>query len=92
MIGSPNRPWVTADDPVLLDDPKVLAISEKHNKTPAQVLIRYQLQRGHVVIPKSVSKNRIASNFDVFDFELSDEDIAEIDTFDCNGRICPMNG
>jgi len=91
-LGSPNRPWVTKDDPVLLEDPKVLNIAKKHNKTAAQVLIRYQLQRGHVVIPKSVTKKRIASNFNVFDFELSPEEIKEINTFECNGRICPMTG
>lgn len=91
-LGSPNRPWVTKDDPVLLDDPKVLAIAEKYQKTPAQILIRYQIQRGHIVIPKSVTKNRIASNFQVFDFELSADDIDQINTFECNGRICPMNG
>lgn len=91
-LGSPNRPWVTKDDPVLLEDPKVLAIAKKFNKTPAQILVRYQIQRGHVVIPKSVTKNRIASNFEVFDFELSDEDIENINSFECNGRICPMNG
>lgn len=91
-LGSPNRPWVTKDDPVLLEDPKVLAIATRLNKTPAQILIRYQLQRGHVVIPKSVTKGRIASNFDVFNFELNDADIAEINSFDCNGRGCPMSG
>lgn len=91
-LGSPNRPWVTKDDPVLLEDPKVLAIAKKYNKDPAQILIRYQLQRGHIVIPKSVTKKRIASNFNVFDFELTTEDIAIINSFECNGRICPMDG
>lgn len=71
---------------------QVLAIAAKFSKTPAQILIRYQIQRGHVVIPKSVTKERIATNFDVFDFELSADDIAEINSFECNGRICPMTG
>lgn len=71
---------------------QVLALAKKFNKTPAQILIRYQIQRGHVVIPKSVTKARIQTNFEVFDFELSDADIAEINTFECNGRICPMTG
>lgn len=90
-LGSPNRPWVTNNDPVLLDDPKIVSIASKYGKTSAQILIRYQIQRGHVVIPKSVTKDRIISNFQVFDFELSDEDMALIDSFDCNGRICPMS-
>jgi len=89
-LGSPNRPWVTSDDPVLLEDPKILSLTKKYNKTAAQVLIRYQIQRGHSVIPKSVTKNRIQSNFEVFDFELSAEDVALIDTFNCNGRACPQ--
>lgn len=71
---------------------QVLAITKKYNKTPAQILIRYQIQRGNIVIPKSVTKNRIASNFNVFDFELTNDDIAQINSFECNGRICPMNG
>jgi len=91
-LGSPNRPWVTKDDPVLLEDPKVVQIAKKYNKTAAQILIRYQIQRGHVVIPKSVTKDRIISNFNVFDFELDADDIAQINSFECNGRICPMSG
>lgn len=90
-LGSPNRPWAKPDDPVLMKDPKIIAIAEKYNKSPAQILIRYQLDRGNVVIPKSVHKERIASNFDVFGFELSSEDLAAIDGFDCNGRFVPLS-
>jgi len=78
------------EDPQLMDEPKVVKIAEKHGKTPAQILIRYQAQRGVAVIPKSVTKSRIISNFDVFNFELSDEDIEEIDSIDCNGRLCVL--
>ena len=56
------------------------------------MLIRYQIQRNHVVIPKSVSKGRIASNFEVFDFELSAADVAAITALDRNVRYCPMTG
>ncbi|KAJ6645319.1 Aldo-keto reductase family 1 member B10 [Pseudolycoriella hygida] len=89
-LGSPKRPWVTADDVVLLEDPKIIALTTKYKKNAAQILIRYQIQRGHVVIPKSVTKSRIISNFDVFDFSLTDDDVAVLDSFDCNGRICPL--
>lgn len=89
-LGSPDRPWAQPGDPQLMDDPKVVAIAKKYNKTAAQILIRYQIQRGNVVIPKSVTKSRIISNFDVFNFELTAEDIAAIDTFDCNGRLVAL--
>jgi len=90
-LGSPDRPWAKPDDPQLMDDPKLKTIADKYGKTVAQILIRYQLERGHIVIPKSVTKSRIASNFDVFDFKLSNEDVALINSFDCNGRVCHLN-
>ncbi|XP_043266027.1 aldo-keto reductase family 1 member B1-like [Colletes gigas] len=91
-LGSPDRPWAKPDDPKLMDDKKLCELAKKYNKSPAQVLIRYQLDRGHIVIPKSVTNSRIAENSNVFDFKLNSDDIAYIDTFDCNGRICPMTG
>ncbi|KYQ50361.1 Aldo-keto reductase family 1 member B10 [Trachymyrmex zeteki] len=91
-LGSPDRPWAKPDDPKLLEDKKLIDLGKKYNKTPAQILIRYQVDRGHIVIPKSVTKSRIAQNMNIFDFKLSPEDIAYIDTFDCNGRICPVEG
>ncbi|XP_059488021.1 aldo-keto reductase family 1 member B1-like [Neocloeon triangulifer] len=89
-LGSPDRPWAKPEDPQLLDDKKLKEIAERLKRSPAQILIRYQIERGNIVIPKSVTKSRIAENFDVFDFELSKEDVEHLDTFDCNGRICPI--
>lgn len=64
--------------------PELRKIGEKYGKTPAQVMLRWHLQRGIVVIPKSTHIERMKENFDVFDFELSDEDIAAISKLDKN--------
>jgi len=86
-LGSPDRPWAQPGEPLLLDDPKIKAIATKHSKSPAQVLIRWQVQRGVIVIPKSVTPARIEENANIFDFQLSVEEMKEIESFDCNGRL-----
>lgn len=72
-----------------LKDSKLVEIAKKYNKTPAQVLLRWNLQHGSVVIPKSTKKERILENSDVFDFEISEEDMKKLDTFDEGFRVCP---
>jgi len=86
-LGSPDRPWAKPDDPKLLDDTKIQAIAAKHKKSPAQIVLRWQVQRGVIVIPKSVTPSRIVENSELFDFTLSEEEMSVIDSFDCNGRI-----
>jgi diketogulonate reductase-like aldo/keto reductase len=69
-----------------LDDPTVKQIAERVERTPAQVLIRWCLQRETIVIPKSTHRERIEANVRVFDFELSDQDIAALDALDATGE------
>lgn len=69
-----------------LDNPVLKNIAEKYNKTVAQVIIKWHIQQDRLVIPKSQNDNRIRENFDVFNFELSDEDITKIDNLHTNER------
>jgi len=64
-------------------------LSKKYGKSPAQVILRWNLQKGVITIPKSSKKERIAANADIFDFELSQEDVLELDTLDRGERIGP---
>ncbi|GFM19255.1 MULTISPECIES: aldo/keto reductase [Mycobacteriaceae] len=73
----------------LLSNPAVTAIAEAQDKTPAQVLIRWSLQLGNVVIPRSSSPERIASNLDVFGFELTDDQMASLNGLDNGTRFRP---
>ena len=73
----------------LLDNPTVAAIAAAHGKTPAQVLIRWNLQLGNVVIPRSSSPERIKANLDVFDFELTDDQMATLNGLDDGTRFRP---
>lgn len=76
-------------DKSTLEDPVILAIARAHGKSAAQVMLRWHLQEGRSVIPKSVKPARIAENFDVFDFELSQQDIAAIDGLETGVRGGP---
>jgi diketogulonate reductase-like aldo/keto reductase len=72
-----------------LQDPVIGEIAKAYGKTPAQVMLRWHLQQGRQVIPKSTKPERIAENFDVFDFELTGEQLAAIDALDTGKRGGP---
>ena len=82
--------WSPLGQGKLLSDPVIVAIAAKHGRTAAQVIIRWHLDSGLIVIPKSVTPSRIAENFDVFGFALDAEDMAAIARLDqADGRIGP---
>lgn len=70
-----------------LDHPRIQEIAEERNKSPAQVLLRWGLQRGNVVIPKSSKPAHIEENFRIFDFELDDEEMARLTNLDRNESV-----
>ena len=70
----------------LMSNETIKALAEKYGRTPAQIIIRWHMQRDIIVIPKSVHKDRIISNFDVFDFELASEDVDKITALDAGNR------
>ena len=72
-----------------MGDPTIVAIAQAHAKSPAQVMLRWHLQQGRSAIPKSTNPARIAENLDVFDFELSADELAGIDALDLGLRNGP---
>jgi 2,5-diketo-D-gluconate reductase A len=73
----------------LLQDPEIDEIARQHDRTPAQVVLRWHIQKGHIVFPKSVTPERIRENIDVFGFELSDGDVERISALNRNERTGP---
>ncbi|MFF1459497.1 aldo/keto reductase [Streptomyces sp. NPDC058330] len=87
--GIATEAWSPLAQGALLDDEVLASLAERHGKTPAQVVLRWHLQLGNVVIPKSVTPARIRQNIDVFDFELSDADMTAIAGLDRGMRTGP---
>ncbi|KAM4676566.1 aldo-keto reductase family 1 member C15-like [Discoglossus pictus] len=85
VLGSSrDENWTDQNSPVLLEDPVLNTIAKQHNHTPAQVAMRYLLQRGIVVLAKSFNATRIKQNFQVFDFQLSAEDMKTLESINRN--------
>jgi methylglyoxal/glyoxal reductase len=84
-----HEAWSPLMQGKVLDLPQIKAIAEKYGKSTAQVILRWDLQKGVITIPKSVHKERIISNADIFDFSLTDEEIKTLDTLDKGERNGP---
>ncbi|XP_057354095.1 aldo-keto reductase family 1 member C15-like isoform X2 [Manis pentadactyla] len=92
VLGSQRDPnWVQEDSPHLLEDPVLKEIAKKHNRNPGQISMRFLLQRGVVVLAKSFSEKRIKENFQVFDFELTPEDMKAIEGLNRNFRYFKLS-
>ncbi|OBG13348.1 oxidoreductase [Mycolicibacterium celeriflavum] len=89
QLGIATEAWSPLGQGSLLSNDTIGSLAEAHGKTPAQVLIRWHMQLGNIVIPKSVTPERIVSNFDVFDFELSEQDMASISSLGDGTRLGP---
>ncbi|XP_054995375.1 aldo-keto reductase family 1 member C15-like isoform X1 [Sorex araneus] len=91
-LGSQRISHITPENsPFLLEEPVLTAIAKKHGRSPGQVALRYQLQRGVVVLAKSFTEKRIKENFQIFDFELSPEDMKALESLNRNFRYFSMN-
>ncbi|XP_075066572.1 aldo-keto reductase family 1 member C1-like isoform X2 [Mixophyes fleayi] len=92
VLGSSRaEDWTNQNTPQLLDDPVLNEIAKKHSRSPAQIAMRYLLQRRIVIIAKSFSPARIKQNFQVFDFELSGEDMKSLDGVNKNIRYLSVD-
>ncbi len=88
-LGIATESWSPLGQGLELEDPAIVEIAKAHDRSPAQTILRWHLQIGAVVIPKSVTPARIAENFDVFDFELSDAEMDAFEALDAGTRIGP---
>ncbi|MEJ5903350.1 aldo/keto reductase [Pseudomonas kermanshahensis] len=86
-IGGVNRYWNSGQDPLI--HPVIIELAENHRRTAAQIILRWHLQRGVAVIPKSVRAERITENADIFDFSLTESEIDAIAALDQNKRGGP---
>jgi 2,5-diketo-D-gluconate reductase A len=88
-LGIKTEAWSPLGSGRLIDDPVIAEVSAKHGKSPAQVMVRWSIQLGNIVLPKSVTPERIEQNIDVFDFQLDDADMAAIASLESGRRTGP---
>lgn len=87
--GIATEAWSPLAQGALLADPAIREIAARHGRTPAQIILRWHLQQGRVVIPKSVTPARIRENLAVFDFDLAETELAAVNALERNGRTGP---
>ena len=87
--GIVTEAWSPLAQGEVLDDPVIGEIAEAHGRTPGQVVLRWHIQLGNVVFPKSVTPERIEENFDIFGFHLSEDEMSRIEELDAGERIGP---
>jgi 2,5-diketo-D-gluconate reductase A len=87
--GVATEAWSPIAKGQVLDNPVITGIANDHDKTPAQVVLRWHVQRGDIVFPKSVTRERVEENFDIFDFELSQSEIGFISALNKDERTGP---
>jgi len=87
--GIATEAWSPIAQGKVLDDPTITAIAQEHGRTPAQVVLRWHIQHGSIVFPKSVNPKRMKENFDIFDFELPESDMASISSLNRDERTGP---
>jgi diketogulonate reductase-like aldo/keto reductase len=88
-LGIATEAWSPLAQGEVLDDPAIVSIAQAHDRTPGQVVLRWHLQLGNIAIPKSVTPERIVENFELFDFELSGEEMSQIEALDRGRRTGP---
>ncbi|MDT0416783.1 aldo/keto reductase [Streptomyces sp. DSM 41982] len=88
-LGIATEAWSPLAQGALLKEDALTTLAERHDRSPAQIVLRWHLQSGNIVIPKSVTPARIRENLDVFGFTLSDEDMAAVDALDRGLRTGP---
>ena len=81
--------WSPIAQGKVLTDPTIVRVAERHGRTPSQVTLRWHVQRGDIVFPKSVTRSRVEENFDIFDFALTEDDMREITALDRGERTGP---
>ncbi|MDF2968709.1 MAG: 2,5-didehydrogluconate reductase, partial [Nocardioidaceae bacterium] len=89
QMGIATEAWAPIAKGAELDNPTIGEIAQRVGKSPAQVILRWHLQLGNIVFPKSVTPSRIEENFDLFDFELDDADMTSITALDSGNRTGP---